>query len=91
MVGLAETGPILVALLVDGSWDGAGLNGGKIDTFDPNSVRGGHAVAVVGYRTDGRCIVRNSWGTTWGDKGFGYVSPAYIADSFFPESYGVTL
>lgn len=88
---LAEQGPILVALQVDSSWDDAGLNGGKIDTFDPGSVRGGHAVAVVGYRADGRFIVRNSWGTTWGDKGFGYVAPAYIAASFFPEAYGVTV
>jgi C1A family cysteine protease len=88
---LAEQGPILVALLVDGSWDNAGSNGGKIDTFDPTTVRGGHAVSVVGYRADGRFIVRNSWGTTWGDKGFGYVSAGYIADSFFPEAYGATL
>jgi C1A family cysteine protease len=35
--------------------------------------------------------VRNSWGTTWGDHGFGYVSPDYIQASFFPESYGVTM
>jgi C1A family cysteine protease len=88
---LAEQGPILVALQVDGSWDDAGLHHGEIDTFDPSTVRGGHAVAVVGYRADGRFIVRNSWGTTWGDQGFGYVSPAYIAASFFPEAYGVTV
>lgn len=88
---LAEQGPILVALLVDSSWDNAALNGGNIDTFDPQTVRGGHAVAAVGYRSDGRFIVRNSWGTTWGDQGFGYVSPSYIADSFFPEAYGVTI
>jgi C1A family cysteine protease len=88
---LAGQGPILVALQVDSSWDDAGLHAGKIDTFHPDTVRGGHAVAVVGYRRDGRFIVRNSWGTIWGDKGFGYVSPAYIADSFFPEAYGVTV
>jgi C1A family cysteine protease len=51
------------------------------------TVRGGHAVTVVGYRTDGRFIVRNSWG----DGGFGYVSPTYVTDSFFGESYDVTL
>ena len=88
---LATQGPILVALNVDAGWDGATANGGKIDTFQPATVRGGHAVAVVGYRTDGRFIVRNSWGTGWGDKGFGYVSPAYIAAGFFNESYGVTV
>ena len=88
---LAESGPILVALLVDSSWDNAALNNGEIDTFKPSTVRGGHAVSVVGYRADGRFIVRNSWGTSWGDKGFGYVSPAYIQAAFYPESYGVTV
>ena len=88
---LATNGPIMAALNVDASWDNAAANGGKIDTFQPNTVRGGHAVAVVGYRTDGRFIVRNSWGTGWGDKGFGYVSPAYIAAGFFNEAYSVTV
>ena len=59
--------------------------------FVPNTVRGGHAVAVVGYTSTGRFIVRNSWGTGWGDRGFGYVSPAYIAAGFFNESYGITV
>jgi C1A family cysteine protease len=88
---LATQGPLLVGLLVDESWDNASLHGGRIDDFKPDTVRGGHAVALVGYRTDGRFIVRNSWGTTWGDKGFGYVSPEYVQAAFYEESYGVTL
>lgn len=88
---LAQQGPILAALQVDSSWDNATTNGGKIDVFKPSTVRGGHAIAIVGYRTDGRFIVRNSWGTTWGDNGFGYLKPAYIQAAFFNESYGVTL
>jgi hypothetical protein len=88
---LATTGPILAAFSVDSSWDNAALNGGNIDTFFPNTVRGGHAICIVGYRTDGRFIVRNSWGTTWGVNGFGYLHPDYIADAFFDEAYGVTL
>jgi C1A family cysteine protease len=90
-VWLATKGPILVGLNVDASWDHCDTTGGNIDTFKPNTARGGHAVAVVGYKTDGRFIVRNSWGTNWGDNGFGYVSPAYIGASFFNESYGVVL
>jgi C1A family cysteine protease len=88
---LATGGPILAAFNVDSSRDNAGNNGGNIDKFVPSSVRGGHAVCIVGYRTDGRFIVRNSWGTSWGDKGFGYLHPDYIAAAFFNESYGVTM
>lgn len=87
---LAGTGPILAGLNVDATWDNAKSTGGKLDAFQPATVRGGHAVCVVGYTAD-RFIIRNSWGTDWGDKGFGYASPGYITDGFFAESYGVTL
>ncbi len=86
---LAGTGPILAGLSVDQSWDEVATDG-KLDTFQPATVRGGHAVCIVGYTKD-RFIVRNSWGPTWGDKGFGYASAAYITAAFFDESYGVTL
>jgi C1A family cysteine protease len=88
---LAGHGPILAGLSVDHTWDNASATGGNIDTFMPTTVRGGHAICVVGYTASGRFIVRNSWGTGWGDRGFGYVSPAYIAAGFFDEAYGVTL
>jgi papain like protease len=88
---LATHGPILVGLNVDATWDNATATHGKLDTFQPNTVRGGHAPAVVGYTSDNRFIVRNSWGTSWGDQGFAYASEAYINAAFFNESYGVTL
>jgi hypothetical protein len=88
---LATHGPIMVGLSVDQTWDNATATHGNLDTFVPNTVRGGHAVALVGYTATGRFIVRNSWGTAWGDKGFAYASPAYISGAFFEESYGVTV
>jgi C1A family cysteine protease len=88
---LASNGPILVALNVDAAWDQATQNQGKVDNFQPSTVRGGHCVCLVGYRADGRFIIRNSWGTAWGDKGFAYASEAYITAAFFNESYGITL
>jgi hypothetical protein len=87
---LASHGPILVGLSVDHTWDNATATQGKLDNFVP-PTRGGHCVAVVGYRTDGRFILRNSWNTTWGDKGFAYATEAYINAAFFNESYGVTV
>jgi C1A family cysteine protease len=88
---LATHGPVMVGLSVDATWDHATATQGLLDTFQPNTVRGGHAVCLVGYRADGRFIVRNSWGTGWGDAGFAYPSEAYITAGFFNESYGVTV
>jgi len=88
---LAAHGPILAGLNVDATWDNAKATNGKLDHFQPGTTRGGHAIAVVGYTGDGRFIIRNSWGTVWGDKGFGYASEVYINAAFFNESYGVTV
>ncbi len=88
---LAAHGPILAGLSVDQTWDNATATHGNLDTFYPNTVRGGHAIAIVGYTATGRFIVRNSWGTSWGDNGFAYASSAYINSGFFGESYGVTV
>jgi hypothetical protein len=84
---IVANGPILTRLGVDRTWDNADRTGGDLDEFLPNTIRGGHAVTIVGYTPD-RFIVRNSWGTTWGDKGFGYASLAY-AQAAFTEAYGV--
>jgi len=86
---LATKGPILTRLNVDKTWDGASATGGNLDLYDSNKARGGHAIALVGYTPD-RFIVRNSWGTSWGDKGFAYASLSYAQEAF-TEAYGVAL
>jgi len=46
------------------------------------SVVGGHAVMAVGYNdAKNVAIVRNSWGTGWGDKGYFYMPYAYITSN----------
>ena len=64
------------------------IGGGTGDIPFPkqgDTVEGGHAVVAVGY-DDGRKIgphtgallIRNSWGTHWGDKGYGWLPYEYV-------------
>lgn len=51
-----------------------------------DSLQGGHAVMAVGYDDNhivpgssrGSLIIRNSWGTGWGDNGYGYLPYEYL-------------
>ena len=86
---LATKGPILTRLEVDATWDSATQTGGILDMYQPQTTRGGHAVALIGYNATS-FIVRNSWGKPWGDKGYAYASWSY-AQAAFTEAYGVSL
>jgi len=84
---IATRGPVLTRLNVDATWSNATQTGGALEVYQPDTARGGHAVALVGYSPE-RFTVRNSWGEEWGDGGFAYASEAY-AQAAFTEAYGV--
>jgi len=49
-----------------------------------SSNLGGHAVVCVGYTTKDNknyWIMRNSWGSSWGDKGYFYLPQEYLLDA----------
>lgn len=49
------------------------------DTEDvPTQVEGGHAMIIVGFTSDGRYKIKNSWGESWRNKGFVYLTRDYI-------------
>ncbi|XP_030630666.1 cathepsin O [Chanos chanos] len=72
MARLIEWGPL--AVIVDAvSWQDylGGIIQHHCSSHNPN-----HAVLVIGYDTTGDVpywIVRNSWGTSWGDEGYAYI------------------
>lgn len=45
---------------------------------DGEQIVGGHAVLAVGYTSQDELIVRNSWGTDWGDEGFFTMPLEYV-------------
>ncbi len=69
-----------------------GVGKGKIPFPCPNDkVAGGHAIMAVGYddtlviknancgtTTTGALLIRNSWGTGWGDAGYGWLPYDYV-------------
>lgn len=59
-----------------------------------DSVLGGHAIVAVGYndskkigKDKGALLIRNSWGTDWGEAGYGWLPYSYVeaglADDFW--------
>jgi C1A family cysteine protease len=49
---------------------------------------GGHAVLAVGYDDNKHLfMIRNSWGTTWGVNGYGFLPYAYLLDANLSDDF----
>ncbi|WP_165828216.1 C1 family peptidase [Chryseobacterium phosphatilyticum] len=72
--------PIVIAITVDGSFDSLSSASNWIWKSHSGTVRGGHAICVVGYDDSKQAFkVQNSWGKTWGDNGFFWIDYAFFA------------
>ena len=64
--------------------------------YRTESLLGGHAVMAVGYKPDPAdsknvlLIVQNSWGASWGDKGFFYLPEAFITQRLADDMWTIT-
>lgn len=60
---------------------------------DINTVIGGHATCIVGYGpgyAEGTFIGENSWGSSWGDAGFYYMSEKVVSSESSHDFWVIT-
>jgi C1A family cysteine protease len=84
----AATGlPSMFGFTCYSSLDGPEADKGFIPFPVPGEkIVGGHAIVVVGYDDTVQCknaskgafLIRNSWGTSWGQHGYGYLPYDYV-------------
>ena len=73
------------------SFDSSDVKGGIPYPGPGEKAEWGHAIVAVGYddskkikntrtnkSTTGELLIRNSWGTAWGDVGYGWMSYEYV-------------
>jgi C1A family cysteine protease len=90
---LAAGLPSMFGFTVYSSISQAGNNDGKIPyPTKGEKIEGGHAIVVAGYddnmkiknaiqgsiETTGAFLIRNSWGTDWGQNGYGWLPYEYV-------------
>jgi C1A family cysteine protease len=61
-----------------------------------DGLAGGHAVDMVGYddgiqiaTNTGAFLIRNSWGTSWGMKGYGWLPYAYVLNGLADDFWAI--
>lgn len=77
------------------SFSQSNIKGGIPYPCPGEQAQWGHAIVAVGYddnmkiknlkcnkETTGALLIRNSWGISWGDKGYGWLPYDYVLDKF---------
>jgi len=89
---LINNDPFVVGIAIYSSFETTNVkNTGYVPMPNINTEQllGGHAVVCVGYNDNlsqngitGYWIMRNSWGTSWGDKGYFYLPYNYLLNEY---------
>jgi C1A family cysteine protease len=91
---LANGYPVVIGFTVYSSFDSGNWWYTTANMPYPNTrserVLGGHAVLLVGYNNaTQRFIVKNSWGTSWGDRGYFYMPYQVIQNTSMSSDFWV--
>jgi C1A family cysteine protease len=79
--------PVHVAMNTGEAFSDVGRDGQFTAAEKGSGRHGRHAMLIVGY-TGNFYIIKNSWGTEWGDKGYCYV-PKNVLEQSDPELVAV--
>ena len=72
--------PVQLAMNTGEQFSTLGRDGIFKDAEAPKGQHGCHAMLIVGY-IGNFYIVKNSWGTSWGDQGYCYIPKKVLASS----------
>ncbi|HLJ50994.1 MAG TPA: C1 family peptidase [Bryobacteraceae bacterium] len=72
--------PVHLAMNTGETFSDVGRDGLFNAAEAPSGMHGRHAMLIVGY-TGNFFIVKNSWGSDWGDQGYCYIPKKVLADS----------
>jgi len=81
---LANNLPVVIGILVYSSFESQ-MTAQTGNVVMPNplteNLLGGHAALIIAYDDSKQVMTfQNSWGLSWGDKGFGYLPYAFVSD-----------
>lgn len=88
-----QYGPVIAGMTIYESFLSKDVSEtGRIPNPTPGEkIMGGHAICIVGYDDDEKSIkFKNSWGTKWGDEGYGSFSYSY-AERYLSDIWTFTL
>lgn len=78
LAALRANHPVVFGTNIERSFND--YDGGHVIKPPTGSTEGGHAMIIVGWLAAMNAfIVKNSWGNNWGDNGFAYFAPEFIA------------
>jgi C1A family cysteine protease len=95
--------PSMFGFTVYSSIDQADKTGKIPYPYKGEKIEGGHAVVAVGYddkvkikntgkggiETTGALLIRNSWGTGWGDAGYGWLPYEYVLKGLAEDFWSI--
>lgn len=85
---LAHRIPVVFGMSIYTSFESNAVAQSGIVTMPSNteSMVGGHAMLIVGYN-ETHFIVRNSWGSGWGEGGYCYIPIEYITNTSLADDF----